>query len=124
MITTKDIYYQENFQVGAFLFKTYGTTKEFTEESEKQQAWDEAKKDVLEQFKKDNPHLEPSVLQIEQTEQIAIQLMQSPINVVDSTINEIYKCNSIDELKAFKILATTDKSIQAAYNLQQLKLKK
>lgn len=124
MITEGEAYYQENFQVDAFMHQHYGQKIFYTEESEREEAWQLARSIVKNQFKKNNPHLFEGGIQVyTMPQELPSQQIEKTGTPIDAIINGIFKSESLDELKQFKILASTDQAIQAAYNLQQLKLK-
>lgn len=124
MITEGEVYYQENFQVDAFMHQHFGQRVFYTDPSEREEAWKLARTIVKEQFKKYNPHLFEGNIQVfTMPQELPIQHIDKIENHIDLEINEISKCKSIEELSVYKILAQSNKSIRAAYDLRLFTLK-
>lgn len=124
MITEGEVYYQENFQVDLYMHQHYGQKVFYTEESEREQAWELARKTVRQQFQRFNPHLFENNVQVYTVPQeLPSQQIEKVLTPTNAIIIAIRNCDNLSDLNGFKILASTDKSIQAVYDLHQLKLK-
>ncbi len=125
-------YYQQNFQVGEFLYRHYGFGVCVPQGGDSKQAMDEAKRLVeeyhKEDTKKDNSSITeyPAPLPYENRRVTITDLpvieTQSRKGLLEYYIDEIYKIKTLNKLNEFQAIAKSYPVIQEAYNFQFEKL--
>lgn len=116
----KEVYYQESYQVGDFLYRHYGARVVLNNGDTEDMAWDFAQKTTAERFRKDNPQIKWSdgetVIQVKKTP-------EPPQSTEAKIIAQINSCTDITVLKTFEKLSKTYPTVKAAYEQQFQTLK-
>lgn len=111
------VYYQRNFRIGDFLYENIGVGIILQPGEDAKQALDEAKRLSLEYH---NEHLQ-NELAHQETPSIQTEKVETDYQTV---IDEIYKCETITELKGWQKISLSSPQTITAYTTKLKQLKK